>query len=104
MREMQWSDAPALTDEATIRPEDSEEPQGMHDGEPEHDPEPEQPVTGRQKARAAVSKLHPPEMLVKLCTGFKKAISKLWRVFGTIMQCLLVHNLTESCLTTYWQG
>ncbi len=32
----------------------------MNDGEPEHDPEPEQPVTGRQKARAAVSQLHPP--------------------------------------------
>ncbi len=41
----------------------------MNDGEPEHDPEPEQPVTGRQKARAAVSQLHPPEMLAKLCNG-----------------------------------
>ena len=58
-------DAPALTDAAPIRPEDSEEPQGMNDGEPEHDPEPEQPVTGRQKARAAVSQLHSPEMLAK---------------------------------------
>jgi hypothetical protein len=47
-------DAPALTDAAPIRPEDSEEPQGMNDGEPEHDPEPEQPVTGGQSARATV--------------------------------------------------
>ena len=70
-------DAPALTDAAPIRPEDSEEPQGMNDGEPEHDPEPEQPVTGRQKARAAVSQLHPPEMLAKLCTGFKRANIKI---------------------------
>ena len=70
-------DAPALTDENPIRPEDSEEPQGMNDGDSEHDPEPEQPVTGRQKARAAVSQLHPPEMLAKLCTGFKKANIKI---------------------------
>ena len=70
-------DAPALTDAAPIRPEDSEEPQGMNDGEHEH--EPEQPVTGlgRQRARAAVSQLHPPEMLAKLCTGFKKANIKI---------------------------
>jgi hypothetical protein len=84
MREIQWSDAPALTDEAQIRPEDSEEPQGMNDGEPEHDPEPEQPVTGRQKARAAVSKLHSPEMLAKLCTGFKKAIIKIVGCLGPL--------------------
>ncbi len=70
-------DAPALTDEDPIRTEDSEEPQGMNDGDSEHDPEPEQPVTGRQKARAAVSQLHPPEMLAKLCTGFKKANIKI---------------------------
>jgi hypothetical protein len=70
-------DAPVLTDEDPIRPEDSEVPQGMNDGEPEHDPEPEQPVTGRLKARAAVSQLHPPEMLAKLCTGFKKANIKI---------------------------
>jgi hypothetical protein len=37
MGEMQWSDAPALTNAAPIRPEDSEEPQGINDGEPEHD-------------------------------------------------------------------
>jgi hypothetical protein len=63
-------DAPALTDVAPIRLEDSEEPQGMNGGEPEHDqePGPEQPVTGRQKARAADSQLHPLEMLAKLCT------------------------------------
>ena len=70
-------DAPTLTDAASIRPEDSEGPQGMNDGEPEHDPVPEQPVTGRQKARAAVSQLYPPEMLAKLCTGFKKANIKI---------------------------
>jgi hypothetical protein len=58
-------DAPTLTDAASIRPEDSEEPQGMNDGEPEHDPVPEQPVTERQKARAAVSQLYPQEMLAK---------------------------------------
>ncbi len=78
-----------------IRPDDSEQPQGMNDGEPEHDQVPEQPVTGRQKARAAVSKLYPPETLAKLCTGLKKASIELWRVFGTIMQCLLVHNPTD---------
>ncbi len=68
-------DAPALTDAVPIRPEDSQEPQGimMNDGETEHDPEPEQPVTGRQKARAAVSQLHPPEMLAKLCEGQRRA-------------------------------
>ena len=49
----------------------------MNDSESEHDPEPEQPVTGRQKARAAVSQLHPPEMLAKLCTGFKRANIKI---------------------------
>jgi hypothetical protein len=70
-------DALALTDEAPIRPEDSKEPQGMNDGEPERDPEPEQPVTGRQTTIAAVSQLHPPEMLAKLCTGFKKANIKI---------------------------
>ncbi len=67
-------DAPALTDEAPIRSEDSKEPQGMNDGEPEHDSEPEQPVTGKQKARAAVSQLHPPEILA---SGFKKANIKI---------------------------
>ena len=51
----------------------------MNDGESEHDPEPKQPktVTGRQKARAAVSQLHPPEILAKLCTGFKGANIKI---------------------------
>jgi len=41
--------------------------------------EPEQPApqAGRQKAMAAVSQLHPPEMLAKLCTGFKKANIKI---------------------------
>jgi hypothetical protein len=66
-------------------------------GEPEHDPGPE-PETGRQKASASVSKLHHPEMLAKLCTGFKKAnveMSKLMSVFTPIMQYLLVHNLME---------
>jgi hypothetical protein len=59
------------TEAVPFRPEDSdsEEPQDMID-EPEHS-EPE-PVTGRQKARAAVLQLHPPEMLAKLCTGFIK--------------------------------
>ena len=41
--------------------------------------EPEQPELeiGRQKARAAVSQLHPPEMLAKWCTGLKKANIKV---------------------------
>ena len=34
-------------------------------------------MTGRQKTRAAVSQLHPPEMLAKLCTGFKRAKIKI---------------------------
>ncbi len=50
------------------------------DLEPEDSPfvndEPELPEpeirTGRQKARAAVIKLHPPEMFAKLCNSFKK--------------------------------
>ncbi len=67
----------------------------QNDGKPEHDPEPEQPVTGRQKATAPVSLLHPPEMLAKLSTGFKRQISKLWRVFRPIMQCLLEHITTQ---------
>ncbi len=41
----------------------------MNDGKPGHDPEPEQPVTGWQKARAAVSQLHPPDIFAKLCPG-----------------------------------
>jgi hypothetical protein len=41
----------------------------MNVGGPEHDPEPEQPATRRQKATAAVSQLHPPEMLAKVYTG-----------------------------------
>ena len=45
----------------------------MNDGEPEHDSVFEQPVTGTQETRATVSQLLPPEMLAKLCTGFKKA-------------------------------
>ena len=52
----------------------------VNDLEPEDSPlvndEPELPEpeiqTGRQKARAAVMELHPPEMLAKLCSGFKK--------------------------------
>ena len=52
----------------------------VNDFEPEDSPvvndEPELPEpeirTGRQKARAAVMELHPPEMLAKLCSGFKK--------------------------------
>ena len=79
-------DAPALTDEDPIGPEDSKEPQGMNDGDSEHDPEPEQPVTGRQKARAAVSKLYPPETLAKLCTGLKKAsieiVESIWNHYA----------------------
>jgi hypothetical protein len=78
--------APALTDAAPIRPEDSEQPQGMNDGEPEHDQVPEQPVTGRQKARAAASKLYPPETLAKLCTGLKKAnieiVESIWNHYA----------------------
>ncbi len=63
------------------------------------DDEPEQPKTetGRQKARAAVTELNPPEMLAELCTGFKKAnVTIIENVCGRpIMQCLLRHNLTE---------
>ena len=52
----------------------------VNDLEPEDSPlvndEPELPEpeiqTGRQKARAAVMELHPPEMLAKLCKGLKK--------------------------------
>ncbi len=51
-----------------------------NDFEPQLSPvvnnEPERPEppthTGRQKAGAAVTELHPPEMLASLCTGFKK--------------------------------
>ena len=41
------------------------------------EPEQPEPQTGRLKARAAVTQLHPPEMLAKLCTGFKKANVKI---------------------------
>ena len=40
--------------------------------EPDSLPEQPEPQTGRQKAKAAVTQLHPPEMLAKLCTDFKK--------------------------------
>ena len=39
-------------------------------------PEPEI-RTGRQKARAAVMELHPPEMLAKLCKGLKKGNTRI---------------------------
>ena len=45
--------------------------------EPDSLPEQPEPQTGRQKARAEVTQLHPPEMLAKLCTGFKKANVKI---------------------------
>ena len=41
------------------------------------EPEQPEPQTGRQKARAEVTQLHPPEILAKLCTGFKKAYVKI---------------------------
>ena len=50
----------------------SEDPPDMMDELEQPEPE-----IGRQKARAAVSQLHPPEMLAKLCTGLKKANIKV---------------------------
>ena len=41
------------------------------------EPEQPEPQSGRQKAIDAVTQLHPPEMLAKLCTGFKKANVKI---------------------------
>jgi hypothetical protein len=60
--------APSSTSVNDLEPEDSP----LVNDEPEL-PEPDIQVrTGRQKARAAVMELHPPEMLAKLCSGFKK--------------------------------
>ena len=58
--------APSSTSVNDLEPEDSP----LVNDEPEL-PEPEI-LTGRQKARAAVMELHPPEMLAKLCKGLKK--------------------------------
>ena len=35
------------------------------------------PQTGRQKAMASVNRVHPPEMIAKLSSGFKKATMKI---------------------------
>ncbi len=59
------------TDAHLIRPADIYESQGMNDGEPEHDLEPEPVTVTGMQATAAVSHLHPPEMLAKLCICFK---------------------------------
>ena len=58
--------APPSSSLNDLEPEDS----SLVNDEPEL-PEPDI-RTGRQKARAAVMELHPPEMLAKLCNGLKK--------------------------------
>ena len=58
--------APPSSSVNDLEPEDS----SLVNDEPEL-PEPDI-RTGRQKARAAVMELHPPEMLAKLCNGLKK--------------------------------
>jgi hypothetical protein len=58
----------------------SNDPPMPADSEPDElQDQPEQPApqAGRQKATAAVSQRHPPEMLAKLCAGFKKAKIKI---------------------------
>ena len=61
--------APPSSSLNDLEPEDS----SLVNDEPEL-PEPDfrTEVTGRQKARAAVMELHPPDMLAKLCNGLKK--------------------------------
>jgi hypothetical protein len=83
----------------------SNDPPMPADSEPDElqDPndEPEQPArqAGRQKAMAAVLQLHPPEMLAKFCTGFKKA--NIIIVENVRLLCIPGNHLREYCLTNY---
>ena len=63
----------------------------------------DRPQIGRQKAVAAVSNVHPPEMIAKFAFAIKKSnlrvIEDHQRMVAAIMQCLLGSNQEEFCLT-----